>query len=83
MTTTNFDSKSKYIAQEYGTLVGAKIVAVRPMTDGEQESMGWSDGYSSEVPFVIILDDGRALIPSMDSEGNGAGHVFVEQLVKE
>jgi hypothetical protein len=44
--------------------------------------MGWSDGYSSEVPFVIILDDGRALIPSMDSEGNGAGHVFVERVGK-
>jgi hypothetical protein len=82
MSTTNLDSKSKYIEQEYGTLVGAKIVAVRPMTDGEQDTFGWSDGYSSEVPFVIILDDGRALIPSMDSEGNGAGHVFVERVGK-
>lgn len=83
MTTTNLDSKSKYISQEYGAIVGAKIVSVRPLTDGELETMGWTDGYSSEVPFVIILSNGRALVPSMDSEGNGAGHVFVEQMVKE
>lgn len=76
---TKFDAK-KYIATEYGAIVGAKIIGVRPLTDEETEMMGWDDGYSSGVPFLIILDNGRALVPSIDAEGNGAGHVFVEQM---
>jgi hypothetical protein len=76
---TTFDEKA-YVAREYGTLVGAKIIGVRTLTASELELMGWADGYSSEVALMLILDDGRALIPSMDSEGNGAGHLFVEKL---
>ena len=33
--------------------------------------------------MVIELSNGQALIPSMDPEGNGAGHIFVEQLVQK
>jgi len=32
--------------------------------------------------MVIILDDGTALIPSSDPEGNDSGHIFVESTVK-
>jgi hypothetical protein len=32
--------------------------------------------------MVIILDDGTALIPSSDAEGNDAGHIFIESTVK-
>lgn len=74
---TKFDSKA-YIQREYGSIVGAKIVGVRPLTESEVEGMGW-DGASYDVAFVILLDNGQALIPSMDPEGNGAGHVFVER----
>lgn len=75
MSATTFDSK-QYIATEYGALVGAKILTVRALTASEIEMLGWDD--RGDVPFVIMLDNGKALIPSMDSEGNGAGHVFVE-----
>ena len=38
----------------------------------------WEKGYG-EIPFLILLDDGTALIPSSDPEGNSAGHIFIEQ----
>lgn len=71
----------EYIKKEYGSLVGRKIKTVRPLTHGEREDFGW-DGSFSGVPMVIILDDGTALIPSSDPEGNDAGHIFVESTVK-
>lgn len=76
MAETKFDSKA-YIQREYGSIVGAKIVGVRPLTASELDDMGWEDSY--DVGFVILLDNGQALIPSMDPEGNGAGHVYVER----
>jgi hypothetical protein len=77
---TKFDAKA-YIQREYGSLVGAKIIGVRALTASELESMGWEDGWG-EVGFVLMLDDGRALVPSMDPEGNGAGHLFIERWKK-
>lgn len=74
---TKFDSKA-YIQREYGSIVGAKIIGVRPLTASELDDMMW-DGASHDIAFVILLDNGQALIPSMDPEGNGAGHVFVER----
>jgi hypothetical protein len=74
---TKFDAK-KYIQKEYGSIVGAKIIGVRPLSASELDAMGWYDG-AYDVAFVILLDNGQALIPSMDPEGNGAGHVFLER----
>lgn len=74
---TAFDS-GKFIEKEFGMLVGAKIVGVRALTASEIEDIGWDD-RGSAVPFTILLDNGRALIPSMDAEGNGAGHLFLEE----
>lgn len=73
---TKFDPK-KYIEKEYGSIVGAKIIGVRPLTASELADMWWDDSY--DVAFAILLDNGQALIPSRDPEGNGAGHVFVER----
>jgi hypothetical protein len=65
-----------YIQQEWGGLVGRKIVKVRAMHQEEMDLFGWYDGGS--VAIVIHLDDGTLLVPSEDPEGNGAGHIFVE-----
>ena len=46
-------------------LCGKKIVAVRYMTPQEAESSGW---YYQ--PILLILDDGTALCPMSDDEGN-------------
>jgi hypothetical protein len=73
-------TKASYIKSEYGSLVGRKIKTVRPLTSTEAKDFGWDDGYG-EVAFVIVLDDGTALVPSQDAEGNGPGHIFVESTV--
>ena len=46
-------------------LCGKKIVAVRYMTPQEAESSYWT--YQ---PILLILDDGTALCPMSDDEGN-------------
>ena len=49
-------------------LVGRKIVEVRWMTPEEAKESYWD--YH---PVLLILDDGTALCPMSDSEGNQAG----------
>ena len=49
-------------------LVGRKIVQVRWMTPEEAKESYWD--YQ---PVLLILDDGTALCPMSDSEGNQAG----------
>jgi hypothetical protein len=66
----------KYIDDTYGDLVGRVITAVRPMTDGERDVYYWG-AAGSHTP-VFVLDNGWLLVPSQDAEGNGPGHVFVE-----
>ena len=51
-------------------LCGKKIVAVRYMTPQEAESSAW---YYQ--PILLILDDGTALCPMSDCEGNEAGAI--------
>ena len=51
-------------------LCGKKIVAVRYMTPQEAESSYW--GYQ---PILLILDDGTALCPMSDDEGNESGAI--------
>ncbi len=72
---TNID----YVNREYGGLVGRTIKTVRPLSLSEVADFMW-DGHSGAVPMVIILDDGTALVPSQDPEGNGPGHIFIEQV---
>lgn len=67
-------SGSDYIKREYGGLVGRTIKTVRPLTAGEARDFMWDGG------MVIILDDGTALVPSQDPEGNGPGHIFLESV---
>ena len=71
---------AKYIKEEYGSIVGQKIAQVRTLSAQEREDFGWEIGYGG-VPMVIILENGAALIPSQDPEGNGPGHIFLEKVV--
>ena len=68
-----------YVQKEWGSLVGASILKVREMTEDELEMYGWEKGGGA-VPIVVHLSDGRAIVPSQDPEGNGPGHLFVEEL---
>ena len=53
------------------TVVGKRIIEVRPMTASEMEAEGWD-----RPPTVLVLDDGSRLYPSRDDEGNGPGTIF-------
>ena len=59
-------------AKEFNHLVGLKIVGVRYLTKEETDASGW---YRS--PIVIELNDGSALIPQQDDEGNDGGALWI------
>lgn len=72
---------SKYVKEEYGSIIGQKIAQVRPLSTQELEDFGWDANPNGGIPMVIILENGAALIPSQDPEGNGPGHIFLEKVV--
>lgn len=49
-------------------LVGRRIVAVRYMTPSEIRTLMWA-----RAALVLVLDDGTAIYPQSDDEGNDAG----------
>ena len=59
-------------AQRFKNLIGKRIVGVRYLTKEETEDNYW---YSS--PIVIELEDGQALIPQADDEGNDGGALWI------
>jgi hypothetical protein len=65
------DLENKWTTDIAALLVGKKITKVRYMTEKERDQIGWD-----ARPIVIILDDGTALYPSQDDEGNNAGSIF-------
>jgi len=58
--------------QRFGSLVGRTIKDVRPMTRAEMQGLDIESGHA-DLPFLLILDDGTAVLPSRDAEGNGVG----------
>ena len=55
------------------SIVGSKIIDIRPMTSDEMEAEGWQ---KNEIPMVLVLSSGTILYPSLDPEGNDAGALF-------
>lgn len=77
MTRGNDTPESRaFIQREFGDLVGRTITDVRILTDEDMEACGWKSGLG-DVAFEFVLDDGRSLCPSQDTEGNGPGFVFI------
>lgn len=68
-----------YYAKEASVLVGKKVVKVRPLMPEEITDFGWDD-YNSDSAIVIIFDDGTAIIPMQDAEGNGSGVLAIEKV---
>lgn len=78
-TTVDWREQSRtYYADEAKVLVGKKVVLVRPMRPEEITLFGWED-YNSEHAIVILFDDGTAIIPMQDPEGNGSGVLAIER----
>ena len=66
-----YKEKAKW-AKQYNYLIGLKIKSIRYMTKEETEANYW---YSS--PIIIELNDGTALIPQQDDEGNDGGALWI------
>jgi hypothetical protein len=79
---TATDSRSDYIKEEFGSLVGKTIKTVRPLHKEECEDLAWDYEYSDE-PMVIIFTDGTAVVPMRDPEGNGPGHLLLTSVEKK
>jgi hypothetical protein len=76
----NMDEMSRrdVVARGYGELIGKTIKNVRPLMREECEMFAWD--YDTELAWMIEFTDGTCAIPSADHEGNGSGHLFIEDL---
>ena len=54
-------------------LVGAKVVAFRPMLINEYTKMGWAQPYGIPTDVAIDFDDGTTIFAMSDEEGNNPG----------
>lgn len=68
-----------YVQKTWGSLIGRTIVKVRELNKEELDMFGWEQAGGS-IPVVYILDNGLGFVPSQDPEGNGPGHIFVEEM---
>ena len=64
--------EKKEWSNRFRNLLGKRIVGVRYLTKEETDASGW---YRS--PIVIELNDGSALIPQQDDEGNDGGALWI------
>ena len=69
----------EYVQKTWGSLIGRTIVSVRELKDEELKAFGWEQGGGS-IPLVFTLDNGLGFVPSQDPEGNGPGHILVEEM---
>lgn len=67
------DEVQQFYADQCKGAIGAKLVAVRPMTESEIETFGWE--LNGDGAIVMIFDNGHALIPAQDPELNGPGFI--------
>jgi hypothetical protein len=65
-----------YLQQEFGSLVGKTVQAIRDLTPEELENLGWEPGIDDGM--VIHFTDGTLLVPMRDPEGNGPGFPLME-----
>lgn len=70
---TNEEIEKRWNELAEHLLKGKKIVSVRYMNEQEKEMLGWHNRC-----VIIVLDDGTAIYPSRDDEGNDAGALFVD-----
>ena len=70
--------KGKKTMKEYNKnmLVGASVSNVCKMSAEGLKANGWDDNRGFNPVYVIELDNGVALYPSRDGEGNGGGVLF-------
>jgi hypothetical protein len=66
---------TKYYRGDFAGLLGRKIVDIRAMYPEEMELFMWH----GEPGGVVQLDDVGLFIPMQDPEGNGPGHLMIQE----
>ena len=69
---------TKYYREDFSALLGRKIVDVRAMYPEEMQLFMWH----GDPGAVLHLDNGTMFIPMRDAEGNGPGHLAIEEIGK-
>lgn len=70
---------AEYVKREFAAkLEGRTIINVREMTSDEMEDFCWEPTIS-EVPIVLLLNDGTLVVPQCDDEGNGPGTLLIQE----
>jgi hypothetical protein len=63
--------KARWTREAGRRLLGRRITGVRWMTAAEQQDCGWQ-----HAAIVLLLDNGSAVWPMADDEGNDAGALY-------
>ena len=71
-------SKTDAVKAKYGSLEGKIVEQVRQLSSEELRGLFWFESeYTTAI--VIFFTDGSYIIPSIDAEGNGAGHLIYDK----
>lgn len=54
-------------------MIGARLVAVREVTEAELEEIGCGSSGRGSTPMMLVFNNGVKLTALMDPEGNGVG----------
>jgi hypothetical protein len=60
------------MAKKMPSIIGLRIIGLRPLTPKEMEQQGWY----GEHAVALVLENGLLIYPSRDEEGNGPGVLF-------
>ena len=67
---------TKYYRGDFSALINRRIVDIRAMYPEEMELFGW---HHQDPGCVVQLDNGTLFVPMRDAEGNGPGHLAVDE----
>lgn len=70
--------RTAFIVNQFASLKGKTISAIRPLTQKECREFGWDYEHNNEA-LVIWFTDGTYLVPMSDPEGNGAGFLYLSE----
>jgi hypothetical protein len=66
------------VQQQFGGLVGRRIVAVEALDRQQAIALGFDDHMLGANPALALrLDDGSTILPTSDPEGNAPGWLEV------
>lgn len=72
--------RDKMLTEEFGELIGKKVLGLRALSKEEADQFGWSVEHGGMFPWCIIFEGDLVIIPTSDPEGNEAGFAYLADL---